>query len=145
MSIDPIMGVAAMAISLFCVGLVFHRVRTGRLRYGTSVYTRAETPVAFWFGVLFPAVALVLLSLSLATDMASNDFRFDQSVQWSLWAILFGFLLTRALQTGCAGGQQINFKRRDDPREYWIIILLYGAVEVAAILMLFKALNAAHR
>jgi hypothetical protein len=83
----------------------------------------------------------MLLSLSLATDMGSNDFRFDESVQWSLWAILFGFLLTRALQTGCAGGQQINFKRRDDPREYWIIVLFYVTAALVAIFMLVRALD----
>jgi hypothetical protein len=141
MGINPIMGVAAIAVSLLCIGLVLHRIRTGRFRYGTSVYTRSETPVEYWFGLLFPAGVLMLLSLSLATDMGSNDFRFDQSVFWSIWATFMGFLLTRALQTGFAGGQQISFARSDEPREFWIIVLLYAIAEAVAVWMLFKVLS----
>jgi hypothetical protein len=141
MSIEPIRAAALAAVFILCLGFVFYRVRIGHVRYGDFVYRRSDEPAPYWFTVLFPPVAVVLLSMALAVDMGDNDFRFDQTVSWSLWAILFGFGLIRALQTGRAGVGRVCFARPEEPREYWIIVLLYAAMEAVVIFMLFEVLS----
>lgn len=141
MSIDSIRAAALAAVALFCAGHIVYRVRAGTVRHGDVVYTRSDHPAGFWFSVLFPTGAMVLLAVAMATDVGSDDFRFDQSVTWFLGMILIGFLLIRALQTGYAGGHRIGFERREEPREYWIIVLLYVAAESLATFMLVQALR----
>ena len=141
MTIDPIAAAALAATGLLCLGFAGYRIAVGHARYGDFVYRRSEEPVPYWFTVLFPPSAIFLLSLALITDMGENDFRFDQAASWSLWTTLFGFGLIRALQTGRAGVGRVHFARDEEPREYWIIVLLYAAVEVLMIFMLFKVLS----
>jgi phosphate/sulfate permease len=141
MSIDPIMAAVLAAVILSIAGVAFYRIRAGHVRHGEVVYTSSDQPAEFWFSVLFPTAAMLLIAVAMATDMGSNDFRFDQSVTWVLGMVLIGFLLIRALQTGYAGGHRISFARREEPREFWIIILLYGAAEALATFMLFQVLS----
>jgi hypothetical protein len=141
MTVQPIMAAALAAVVLFCVGYIFYRSRTGYVRHGAVVYTRSEKPVEFWFSALFPPAALFLLAFSATTDMGRNDYRFDHSVLWLLGAILIGFLLIRALQTGHAGGPEISFARSEEPREFWLILLFYAAVEGLMLFMLFLVLS----
>lgn len=141
MSIQPVMAAALAAVAILCIGLVYYRIRVGHVRHGPVVYTRSEKPTEFWFSILLPPAAMFLIVLAMATDMGSNDFRFDQSVIWLLGAILMGFLLIRALQTGFAGGHSTSFARREEPREFWIIVALYVALEALAIFMLFQVLS----
>jgi hypothetical protein len=141
MSIDPLRAAALAAVFILCLGFVSYRIWAGHARYGDFVYKRSEEPVPYWFTVLLPPAAFFLLSLALIVDMGEKDFRFDQAVSWSLWTTLFGFGLIRALQTGRAGVGRASFARREEPREYWAIVLLYTAAEALAIFMLIHALS----
>jgi hypothetical protein len=141
MGTDPIRAAALAAATVFCAGYIFYRVRAGDVRHGDLVYTRSNQPAQFWFSVLPPTAGMLLIALAMATDMGSNDLRFDQSVTCFLGAILIGFLLIRALRTGQGGGHRISFERREEPREYWTIVLLYCAAEGLAIFMLIHALR----
>jgi hypothetical protein len=140
MSIDPIGAAALAAVLILCLGFVFYRIRAGHARYGDFVYRRSEQPAPYWFTTLFPPAAVFLLSLALTTSMGEDDLRFDQGVSWSLWTILFGFGLIRALQTGSAGVGRVGFARSEEPREYWMIVFLYAAAEALVIFMLVHTL-----